>query len=219
MTVRNVDFEESPLIVLHSENGKEYDAVWTVYDTSETVYSRWVAFCWTEKNPQIDNQRYEMLTKFSDLESLMLWCAHRQHVYHDEIRAGLRSDFEGEGFLEKNAVELGYDGWEHFKAEWMEHIGVKSIVCPKCGGNEVLFEGSERQQPCPDCQIDLPDQWQERNSSQLTQRAPDGAKAAANNEPSEWVCPRCKHINPIEDEHGYLNECPNCHVLILGDGV
>ena len=25
-------------------------------------------------------------------------------------------------------------------------------LCPTCGGNEVLFEGSERQQPCPDCQ-------------------------------------------------------------------
>jgi hypothetical protein len=122
MTVRYEDFEDSPLIILHSEDGKEWNVVWTVFDTSETVYNRWVAFCWTEKNPQIDKTPYEMLTKFRNVESLMLWAAHRQHVYHDEIRAGLKSKYEGVGFLEETASNLGYDNWENFKKEWMEHI-------------------------------------------------------------------------------------------------
>ena len=34
-----------------------------------------------------------------------------------------------------------------------------------------------------------------------------------------WTCSRCYQVNPIEIKSGYLNECINCHVPILGDYV
>lgn len=34
-----------------------------------------------------------------------------------------------------------------------------------------------------------------------------------------WICSRCNHVNPIDDDSGYVNECQNCHVPILGENV
>lgn len=36
---------------------------------------------------------------------------------------------------------------------------------------------------------------------------------------STWTCSRCGQVNPIEIKSGYLNECINCHVPILGTNV
>lgn len=34
-----------------------------------------------------------------------------------------------------------------------------------------------------------------------------------------WICSRCHQVNPILIQSGYLNECINCHVPILGGNV
>ena len=123
MTVRHFSIEDSHLIIEHAKKDENDRYItWAIFDTSRTVEWRWVA---------VTSERYDILLTFSNIDELLLWCAHHIKVDGDTVRIG--EDCREPGgleWLEKTAQDTGYENWEQFCAEWLEHIGAKSADQP-----------------------------------------------------------------------------------------